>query len=309
MIMGVVWLARPRPHATALATMPPVPEERHQSVLSSRGGARTSNDSLFYRAPVPHTTIPDRLRRDVITYTVQYGDSVYGIADQFGITGNTVIWSNPDLEENPDYLQIGQQVVILPISGAYHQVAKGDTIESIATKYKVEPSAILECEYNHFDDPSQLTVGQYIVVPGGSKPIVPKVVHVYSGPIPEGASRGSGVFGWPVSGWISQYYWDYHRAIDIAGPEGTTVVAADSGYVAIVGSSNTGYGKYVVIDHGNGYQTLYAHFSTYFVKVGQSVKKGQAIGLRGSTGNSTGPHVHFEIRKNGVQQNPMLYLH
>jgi murein DD-endopeptidase MepM/ murein hydrolase activator NlpD len=85
-------------------------------------------------------------------------------------------------------------------------------------------------------------------------------------------------------------------------------MAADSGYVAIVGSSDTGYGKYVVIDHGNGFQTLYAHFNIFYVKVGQSVKKGQTIGLMGSTGRSTGPHLHFEIRLNGTQRNPMNWL-
>ena len=187
-----VWLAQPQPQPAASPPPAPQPAQRaYTTVLAARGGPRDSDDLLFYRAPVPYTIIPERPRKGIITYTVEYGDTLYGIAQKFDISGDTVAWANSDLEENPDLLRLGQEVTILPISGVYHKVAKDDTFESIAQQYKAEPQAILECEYNQLGDPPQLTIGQYIIVPGGRKPYVPRVVHVYTGPIPEGATRGT----------------------------------------------------------------------------------------------------------------------
>jgi len=259
-------------------------------------------------AVVPHTTIPRRYRIDPITYTVGSGDSVSSIADEFGVSVETVLWNNGTLEDNPDYLSLGDVLTILPVSGVYHIVAKGDTLESIAEQYKVDVSAIIGYEGNYLQEPYTITVGQKLIVPGGRKPYQVRHVVAWSGAVPEGAKRGTGVFGWPMSGYITQRYYDYHPAVDIAAPQGTPVKAADSGYVAVVGRSDTSYGRYVLIDHGNGFQTLYGHFSVVYVEVGQSVGKGQTIGACGSTGKSTGPHVHFEIKLNGVRRNPLIYL-
>lgn len=273
--------------------------------LSGVGG---ESADVLLPAVVPHTTIPRRYRIDPITYTVQSGDNVSGIAEQFGVSVETVLWNNGNLEDNPDYLSMGDVLTILPVSGVYHTVAKGDTLESIAAQYKVEASAIASYEGNYLQEPYTITVGQKLIVPGGRKPYTVRHVVAWSGAVPAGAKRGTGVFGWPMTGFISQRYYDYHQAIDIAAPKGTPIKAADSGYVAIVGRSDTGYGLYVLIDHSNGFQTLYAHFSVIYVEVGQSVGKGQTIGLCGSTGKSTGPHVHFEIKLNGVRRNPLIYL-
>jgi len=264
---------------------------------------------VLIRAAVPHTIIPERPRDEIIRYTVQSGDTIFGIAAQFGLAPETIMWANGRLEDNPDLLRVGQELIILPVDGVYHQVGADDTLESIATAYKVDPAAIINYPLNQLDpDNPQITVGQWLIVPGGTKPYVPRTVVAYSGPIPEDASKGTGVFGWPTAGQITQGYWDRHRAIDIGTWKGAPVLAADSGYVVAAGWDDSGYGRMVVIDHGNGFQTLYAHLQVYYVETGDSVAKGQQIGEVGSTGNSTGPHLHFEIRQNGVQRNPFGFL-
>jgi len=260
------------------------------------------------KAPVPRTTIPERPRETTITYKVQGGDTLYGIGQKFGVSGETVVWANAQ-EDSPDVLSIGQELIILPVSGVYHTVQEGDTVESVAAKYKVEPTAISEFAANELKSPFELKIGEKIIVPGGQKPFVPRrIVHAYQGPVPEDATRGTGIFGWPASGLITQRYWGGHRAIDIGGATGTPVYAADSGYVAMLGWSSSGYGNMLIIDHGNGFQTLYAHLDGFNVRQGQSVKKGQKIATIGSTGRATGPHLHFEIHRGGVQRNPLGIL-
>ncbi|NLE76368.1 MAG: M23 family metallopeptidase [Chloroflexi bacterium] len=263
---------------------------------------------MLVRQETVHTIIPDRPRLEVITYTVQAGDTVFGIADRFSITPETIMWSNGDLEHNPDMLGIGQDLIILPVSGVYHKVAAGETVESLATRFKVEPEAITAYALNNLSEPYALTAGQMLVVPGGEKPYVPRRVSQYAGAVPSDARRGSGAFGWPASGYITQKYWNLHRALDVGAPVGTPVVASDSGYVTYAGWDSSGYGNLIIIDHGNGYVTLYAHLSAFQVKTGDSVGKGGRIGSVGSTGNSTGPHLHFEIRYHDVQRNPAGFL-
>ena len=148
-----------------------------------------------------------------------------------------------------------------------------------------------------------------IVVPGGTKPYVTQQVAAYSGPVPSNAIKGSGVFTWPTSGSITQRHWSGHRAIDIGSWSGSSVRAADSGHVVVAGGGwNGGYGNHVVIDHGNGFTTLYAHLNTIFVRRGENIGRGDQIGSVGNSGNSTGPHLHFEIRYQGTPQNPFGYL-
>ncbi|HZY42194.1 MAG TPA: M23 family metallopeptidase, partial [Anaerolineae bacterium] len=255
-----------------------------------------------------HTTIPLRTRREIEVYTVQAGDTVQGIAAYFGLQPETLMWSNPAIEDTPDLLKIGQEVIILPIDGVYHEVTDGDTLSSIAQKYKVETTAITDVAWNNLTPPTfSITPGMKLIVADGTKPLITKVVTSYSGPIPSGAT-GTGQFRWPVTGRITQDYWSGHRAIDIAVPPNSPVYASDGGYVSFVGWTDVGYGYLVRIDHGNGFETWYAHNNSFAVTLGESVERGQVIAYSGSTGHSTGPHVHFEIRYLGALQNPRIYL-
>ncbi|NLG27402.1 MAG: peptidoglycan DD-metalloendopeptidase family protein [Chloroflexi bacterium] len=270
---------------------------------------RSEPNTLRAMRDVLTLTVPQRsVRTSVLVYRVQAGDSVLAIAQKFGLQGDSLLWANDRLADNPDFLQIDQELNILPVDGAYHTVAAGETIESIATRYKVLPAAIYEYAANGLQAPYTLTVGQKIIIPGGVKPYVPRRVEAYSGPVPQDARKGTGNFGWPMNGYVSQGYYSWHRAIDIANAKGTRIAAADAGYVVTVQVSDTGYGRMVVVDHQNGYKTLYAHLSVISVDLGQSVNKGDLIGLCGSTGNSTGPHLHFEIMRNDVRTNPFNYL-
>jgi murein DD-endopeptidase MepM/ murein hydrolase activator NlpD len=272
-----------------------------------------SNDLL--RAPVVHTTIPERLRRSVITYVVVPGDTVGAIAVRFGLEAETVMWANGNLAQNPDLLRPGQELVILPIDGVYHTVVDGDTLEKLAEHYKAEVESIIQCTYNGLDpENAVINPGDRLIVPGGIKPYVPRSVSAYRGPIPANAERGTGVFVWPASGTLTDRFGfrtksgRWHNGLDIASIAGSPVYAADSGFVTFAGWTDVGYGNLVVIDHRNGYETRYAHLQAFFVTAGQSVGQGTVIGTIGSTGNSSGPHVHFEIRHKGVRKNPELYL-
>jgi len=271
-------------------------------------GVDLAGNLVVARLPQPHTIIPVRPREGVISYTVQAGDTIQAIAAAFRLEPTTLMWANPEIEDAPDLLRIGQEITILPVDGAYHTVLAGETLRSIAGKYSVRPEAITGSEYNQLDPPDyRIAEGMWLVVPGGVKPYVPKVVTAYEGPVPQGA-QGSGQFQWPVLGYITQLYWYGHRAIDIGAPTGSALHAADGGYISFAGWTDVGYGYLVVIDHSNGYKTYYAHMSNIYVYEGQAVERGQVIGAVGSTGYSTGPHLHFEVRYNGVQQNPRAYL-
>lgn len=283
-------------------------------------GSDDDDSGILARAPVPITIAPKRIRRDVEKYTVAPGDNVSNIAEKFGVSADSLLWANAKLEDNPDMLSVGQVLNIPPVSGVLITVQNNDTLKAIADKYKTTKTKpeqliqnIVELEFNQerhaLKEPDYaLTAGQFLMIPGGSKPYVPRVVTAYSGAIPNTAARGTGNFGWPVSGRITQKFWTRHPGIDIGAPTGSPIYAADSGYIIQAGWSNVGYGFMILINHGNGYLTRYAHLSVMNVEVGDSVKKGQIIGRVGSTGNSTGPHLHFEIIRGGAHRNPFGLL-
>lgn len=236
-------------------------------------------------------------RTRITTYTVRDGDTVWSIAKHFELDVDTLRYSNPALMKNPDMLRIGAELRILPFLGAIYEVKPGDTLTSIARRWNVTPGVITAYGANRIRN-GQVQPGREVVIPDG---------YLNLNIAPPAASRSS-IFAWPLRGWLTQRYSARHPAIDVATSYGATVYAAGSGAVVRTGWLFTGYGYSVIISHGNGLQTLYSHLKGPLVNAGQWVRRGQAIGAVGSTGRSTGPHVHFEVRKNGERVNPLPYL-
>jgi murein DD-endopeptidase MepM/ murein hydrolase activator NlpD len=296
--------------------------------FTTRGGPRLSNDELLVsRAASPLTPYINRPRKDVISYTIQAGDTMFGIAQQFNLQPESILWANPELKDNPDLLSVGMEIAVPPVDGVLHTVQKGDTLDSIAKKYNVTPEAIATAVWNNLIPGQELVVGKSIIVPGGKRELVVWQLPSTSKPAPVGAGVfgwtnagqclnvsakliGSGKFVWPTTAhWVSgnPYAW-WHRGIDLAGDMGDAVYAADTGTVVWAGPNSWGYGNMILLDHGNGWQTLYAHLSQIYVRCGQQILQGAAMGAVGSTGHSTGPHLHFETRFNGDLPNPLNHL-
>jgi murein DD-endopeptidase MepM/ murein hydrolase activator NlpD len=279
------------------------------------------------RKPDLKTIIPNRPREEVIQYTVQQGDSVFAIAQNFNLKPETILWANFDqLQDSPDSLSVGMELNVPPVDGVYYQWNEGDTLEGVAGYLKVEVDEIVNYPGNDLDLTNpEIEAGQFIMVPGGQREfrswIVPQIARgnagvsksVYGPGACEGSYEGlygGGGFIWPAANHFlsGNDFWSGHLGIDIAGGVGDSVLASDSGVVVFAGWATGGYGYMIMVDHGTGYQTLYAHLSNVGVRCGQSVYQGNYIGGIGSTGNSTGSHLHFEVRLWGQFVNPWHVL-
>ena len=273
------------------------------------------------RQLVLKTNIPDRPNTKIQQYTVVKGDSAWSISAKFKLKPESILWANDGLSAESNTLKIGDTLNIPPVNGVLHTVREGDTLESISLLHGVAVDEILDYIGNGFDITSlpNLKKDQQVMIPNGTSPIVwndPEPVVVagsktpggYNGPL---VNRGTGSFIWPVGGTIllNQEYWGGHPAIDINTYFRQPVFASDSGTVVFSGWSTSGYGNLVIIDHGNGYRTYYAHNEANLVSIGQGVILGQQIAESGSTGNSTGNHLDFRIRATGANfYNPLDFL-
>ena len=254
------------------------------------------------------TQFSHKPRATIEEYEVKPGDTLASIAEKFDIDVDTLKWQN---NLKGDTIKPGDTLEILPVPGVAHKVKSGESIYSIAKRYRVDAQNIVNFPFNDFEDLDTfaLNVGQTLIVPGGVPPAAAPVIR--NAPsranVVAGAS-GVGRFIWPTSGSISQNPVSYHMALDIANRSLPGVIASDGGTVTYSGCVGWGYGCHVMVDHANGFITLYAHLSSISVSAGQVVSQGQSLGRMGSTGRSTGPHLHFEIRRGGVLQNPLGYL-
>jgi murein DD-endopeptidase MepM/ murein hydrolase activator NlpD len=293
-----------------------------------------NNNAGIPRLALLHTTLPTRPRTEVLKYTVVKGDTLFGIAEMFGLQPETLLWGNQFvLGDNPHNLRPEQELNILPVNGTYYKWQAGDGLNGVSDFFGVSAEEIIEYPGNNLDPATigdfahpNIETGTWLIIPNGTREFVtwsapeiprenPSVAKVL-GPgacssVVDGAV-GAGVFIWPANNHFLSGF-DYspstnHSGIDIDGETGDPVYAADNGVVVYSGWNNWGYGNVVVINHGNGWQTLYAHLNAYNVSCGQSVWQGSVIGAIGITGNSSGSHLHYEMMYNGTKVNPWDYL-
>lgn len=263
-----------------------------------------------------NTSVSEKPRAEIIEYEVKSGETVSQIAQKFKVDIDTIKWANALTSVNS--VKPGDTLKILPVSGVSHTVKSGDTLESVAKKYSAEQQSMVDYPFNDIPDDFRLKIGQVLIVPDGSPPEVkvparsrPQPQYLAQGPSsPAFSAPGGGNFVWPTTtSGISQYFAWYHPGIDMPNRSAPGIVASDGGTVTVAGwPDNYGYGNRVVVDHGNGYSSLYAHLSNIYVSSGQKVSRGQVLGQMGSTGRSTGTHLHFEIHFKGIAVNPLAIL-
>lgn len=324
LVIAVVWLMRSFYGASTQSSMSSVaaqPTAKPQAAVI----AEPPLDDTYHGVPrfaKITTIIPNRPRTQIIKYVVQSGDTIIGIAEKFGLKPQTILWGNYYiLKDDVHKLRPDQELNILPVDGTYYEWQPGDSLVAVAKYFGVTPEDIVNYPANNlnpdafanFSNPD-IKPGTWLIVPGGrreffswSAPIGitrtnPATARQMGpgacGTIRDGAV-GFGSFIWPSNKhYLSGF--DYspetnHRGIDIAGNLGEALYAVDAGVVVYSGWNDWGYGYMIVIDHGTGWQSLYAHASAINVACGQSVGQGDVIGAIGSTGNSSGPHLHFEL--------------
>lgn len=293
----------------------------HEAEEGMDFGAPTSYDGTAVVKPdIASTVKTKRQRTEVVYYTVESGDTMSTIAEKFDLSLSTILWENSLTSRS--VIRPGDKLTILPSDGITYSVARGDSLARIASKYSISADDIAKA--NGLDKTAVLAYGQKLILPGARKisTTVATAQTAAASPSksglqvlkdlvtksPDAKPAEEGKLNWPTDGYrITQYYSWKHLGLDIANKTGTPLYAVDDGVVEYSGWG-TGYGYYVLINHGGGVKTRYAHASKLYVKKGDSVSKGETLAAMGSTGWSTGPHIHFEYIVNGVKYNPLNYL-
>lgn len=282
-----------------------------------------------------HTILPSVSRTELISYTVQAGDTLFNIAERYSLRPETLLWGNRyTLGDDPHTIFPGQVLTVLPIDGTLHRWAAGEGLNGVSAFYRVTPEVIINYPANHLNPATigdyanpNIETGTLLIIPGGYGEFpdwrTPRITRAnpatatYVGP---GACTEAydGVLGtlnftWPaINHYLSGYDFSpdaNHYGIDLAGTASEPITAADNGVVVYAGLNDLGYGEMVVIDHGGGWQSLYAHLASVMVTCGQEVYRGDQIGTMGSTGLADGVHLHFEMRSDEFGRvNPFDYL-
>ena len=290
--------------------------------------------SAIYRNAIPKTINTSSEKYAVIEYTIKEGENIFTIAEDYGLEPETIFWANQDNycegQFGPTWLP-GMTIRILPVDGIYIQFQDGMSLSYLAETYNVSIEDIVYYPGNHLEtdflapEKTKVANGRWLVIPGGTRelqdwpsPITPRTLPVgkyygsgYCNTVSNDGPISEGNFIWPTeSSTISGYTWNppIHEAIDIGNSEGDPIYASDAGVIVYSGWSEYGYGNLVVIDHGNGWQTTYAHLLSIHVECGDKVYQGDIIGELGNTGNSYEPHLHFEMSFNGTNYNPLDYV-
>jgi murein DD-endopeptidase MepM/ murein hydrolase activator NlpD len=296
--------------------------------------AVTEEENLIVeRSAEPYTDVPERGRRQVIRYEVQEGDTIFGLAERFELDPDNIFWANTEtLQDNIHLIYVGVPLYILPADGVYHTATGEETITEIAGQFGVTPQVILNSAYNSLpsDDVEYLPPrGQRLVIEGGRReyiswasPIVytgnegatsPEAIDIHPGACRSFYTGigGTGTYANPLGNItykVTNGFFPFHPGVDLSVNPGTPVYAADSGVVVFAGRHSGGYGTLIILDHGSDATTYYAHLLSRYVECGQSVTRGEAIGEVGSTGFSSGAHLHFEVRREHEPQSPYLYF-
>ena len=255
------------------------------------------------RSPI---TVAAEDDRPIIKRTIGKEDTLSTMAHYYELSLEALAYAN-SISEEDEKLSIGRELLIPPGEGALYKVKDGDTIEDLASRFKVDPAVIMSYNRAYFE-PERIAVGQLIFVPGATLPALRRTERNKSiAPVaPASLPARTGRLGLPVNGVFTQFFWWGHGGVDIAAPYGTGLGASDDGVVVATGPVPVG-GLRVCIQHSGGLETCYYHTSAVYVSPGQTVARGQLIAAIGLTGVTTGPHVHWELKVNGVLQNPLAY--